>query len=233
MSENKDEKRESNDNINEKNETNLASATRNFSHSSIPTRNLFRESSLSSIRKQQRIVRTSSKSPKRSASQKQSKIQLARKQMDENSQRYEIRQVSEDKDDDINDFNEDEFIVEREREGNIRSELIQDIDPHTIVDYFNENDLQPTSTDMILDFEPSSNEVDKKNYTNKSKLKAEGTESKRSDISEIKSKARLHSESTGSISQPLKSNLKKTLQMRAKFTASPTNKGKMKQKYLL
>ena len=226
MSENKDEKRESTDNINEKNETNLASATRNFSHSSIPTRNLFRESSLSSLRKQQRIVRTSSKSPKRTASQKQSKIQLARKQMDENSQRYEIRQVSEDKDDD-NDFNEDEFLVERE--GNLRSELIQDIDPHTIVDYFNENDLQPTTADMILDFEPSSNEIEKKNYTNKSILKAEAIESKRSDIFETKSKARLHSESTGSISQPLKSNLKKTLQMRAKFTASPTNKGKMEQ----
>ena len=229
MSENKDEKRESNDNINEKNETNLASATRNFSHSSIPTRNLFRESSLSSIRKQQRIVRTSSKSPKRSASQKQSKIQLARKQMDENSQRYEIRQLSEDKDDD---FNEDEFIAERE--GNIRSELIQDIDPHAIVDFFNENDLQPTTADMILDFEPSSNEVEKKNFTNKSILKAEANESKRSDISEINIKARLHSQSTSSISQQLKSNLKKTLQMRAKFTAaSPTNKGKMKQKYLL
>lgn len=70
---------------------------------------------------------------------------------------YEIEHLADDQyDDNEYNLNDDYYLSGQALTRDLNSsKLLEDLEPKRIVDYFDENELQPTTADMILDFEPS------------------------------------------------------------------------------
>lgn len=125
-------------------------------------------------------------------------------QMDQlHNKQFEIKHLSVDDDEFLNDEYDGGGDKIMQRSG----VLIDDLDIRGIVDYFDESELQPTTADMILDFDVRKvlESPEENPYPRRSMLKSVENTSDEHGEGRIK---RLNS--SNSTSQPLKSNMKKS-----------------------
>lgn len=136
---------------------------------------------------------------------------LSLQQMDSgHPNRYQIQHLSEDQDD------EDDFLNEDYDGGggghNRQSVLTDDLDVRGIVDYFDESELQPTTANMILEFDPHRvlEIPEKRSILKSDNQKDESSDENKELLNEQSKLKRLSAMSSVSGSfQQLKSNMKK------------------------